>query len=72
MERADGRSLDGDQRDRLEEGRAKLLVRSISGESYVYVGVPGEVRRSFVDADSKGRYPQTEIRDRYPFNRLDA
>jgi hypothetical protein len=52
--------------------RAKLLVRFISGEAYVYVGVPGEVHRSFVEADSKGRFFQAEIRDRYPFNRLDA
>ena len=52
--------------------RAKLLVRFISGEAYVYVGVPGEVHRSFVAAESKGRFFQAEIRDRYPFNRLDA
>ena len=52
--------------------RAKLLVRFVSGERYVYVGVPGEVHRSFVESDSKGRYFQAEIRDRYPFNRLDS
>ena len=52
--------------------RGKLLVRFISGERYVYVGVPGEVCRSFADADSKGRFFQAQIRDRYPFNRLDA
>ena len=52
--------------------RGSLLVRFISGERYIYVGVPGEVCRSFVDADSKGRFFQSEIRDRYPFNRLDA
>ena len=52
--------------------RAKLLVRFVSGEHYVYVGVPGEVHRSFLDADSKGRFFQTEIRDRYPYNKLDA
>ena len=52
--------------------RGKLLVRFISGERYVYVGVPGEVCRSFVAADSKGRFFQAQIRDRYPFNRLDA
>jgi lysyl-tRNA synthetase class 2 len=51
--------------------RAKLLVRFQSGERYVYVGVPGEVHRSFVEADSKGRFFQAEIRDRYPYNRLD-
>ena len=51
--------------------RAKLLVRFASGERYVYVGVPGEVCRSFIDADSKGGFFQAEIRDRYPFNRLE-
>ena len=52
--------------------RAKLLVRFISGEAYVYVGVPGEVCRSFAEAESKGRFFQSQIRDRYPFNRLDS
>ncbi|HLZ74296.1 KTSC domain-containing protein [Phenylobacterium sp.] len=52
--------------------RTKLLVRFVSGERYVYVGVPGEVHRSFVEADSKGRFFQAEIRNRYPFNRLDG
>jgi hypothetical protein len=52
--------------------RAKLWVRFVSGEAYVYVGVPAEVGRSFVEADSKGRFFQQQIRDRYPFNRLDS
>jgi hypothetical protein len=52
--------------------RTKLLVRFMSGERYVYVGVPGEVHRSFVEADSKGRFFQQKIRDRYPFNRLEG
>jgi hypothetical protein len=52
--------------------RAKLLVRFMSGEQYVYVGVPDEVHRSFLEADSKGRFFQAEIRDRYPFNKLDS
>ena len=52
--------------------RAKLLVQFVSGERYVYVGVPAEVCRSFLEADSKGRFFQLQIRDRYPFNRLDS
>lgn len=52
--------------------RAKLLVRFQSGEQYAYVGVPEEVCRSFVEAESKGRFFQQQIRDRYPFNRLDS
>ena len=55
-----------------DEARATLMVRIQSGEAYVYVGVPGEVHRSFLDADSKGRFFQAEIRDRYPFNRLEV
>lgn len=53
-----------------DAARAKLLVRFVSGERYVYVGVPGEVCRSFLDAESKGRFFQAEIRDQYPYNRL--
>jgi hypothetical protein len=52
--------------------RAKLLVRFQSGEQYVYVGVPAEVCRSFAEAESKGRFFQLQIRDRYPYKRLDA
>lgn len=57
---------------RYDEGRAKLFVRFVDGDAYVYVGVPGEVHRSFMDADSKGRFFAFEIRDRYPYNRIDA
>jgi lysyl-tRNA synthetase class 2 len=55
-----------------DASRAKLLVRFVSGERYVYVGVPAEVCRSLIRADSKARVFQREIRDRYPFNRLDS
>jgi lysyl-tRNA synthetase class 2 len=55
-----------------DAGRAKLLVSFVSGERYVYVGVPGEVCRSFRDATSKGRFFQAEIRGRYPYNRLET
>jgi lysyl-tRNA synthetase class 2 len=50
--------------------RAKLVIRFVSGEAYVYVGVPDAVHRSFRDASSKGRFFQLQIRDRYPYNRL--
>ena len=56
---------------RYDERAAKLFVRFNDGDEYVYVGVPGEVHRSFVKADSKGRFFAFEIRDRYPYNRLD-
>lgn len=53
-----------------DEARAKLFVRFIDGDQYVYVGVPGQVHRSFVDADSKGRFFAAQIRDQYPYNKL--
>ncbi|HQT53259.1 MAG: KTSC domain-containing protein [Phenylobacterium sp.] len=57
---------------RYDPDRAKLFVRFHDGDEYVYVGVPGEVHRSFVEADSKGRFFAYEIRDQYPYNKLEA
>ncbi|WP_309646072.1 KTSC domain-containing protein [Phenylobacterium sp.] len=50
--------------------RSKLFVTFDDGDAYIYVGVPGDVHRSFIDADSKGRFFAFEIRDRYPYNRI--
>ncbi len=55
-----------------DEERAKLFVTFKDGDLYVYVGVPGEVHRSFINADSKGRFFAYEIRDQYPYNKLDS
>jgi hypothetical protein len=57
---------------RYDHERAKLFVRFQDGDEYVYVGVPGEVHRSFVDADSKGQFFAFEIRDQYPYNKVEA
>jgi hypothetical protein len=53
-----------------EPRRLSLRVTFVSGARYAYAGVPDEVHRAFLDADSKGRFFLTEIRDRYPFRRL--
>jgi lysyl-tRNA synthetase class 2 len=50
--------------------RQRLVVRFVDGDEYAYVGVPGEVHRLFVAADSKGRFFAYQIRGRYPYNRL--
>jgi hypothetical protein len=50
--------------------RQRLVVRFIDGDEYAYVGVPGEEHRSFTEADSKGGFFATEIRGRYPYNKL--
>lgn len=52
--------------------RAKLVVAFDDGGRYVYVGVPGEVHRCLLEADSMLGFFAHEIRDRYPFNKLDA
>lgn len=55
---------------RYDNSHGKLFVTFEDGDEYVYVGVPGEVHRSFVEADSKGGFFAHEIRDRYPYNKL--
>lgn len=57
---------------RYEDDRQKLFVTFTNGGAYVYVGVPGELHRSFVEAESRGRFFVDQIRDRFPFNRLDS
>ena len=52
--------------------RAKLFVTFNDGDMYVYVGVPGDVHRSFLDSDSKGQFFAYEIRDQYPYNKVEA
>lgn len=44
-----------------------LFVRFTSGEWYAYFDVPARTHADFVAADSKGRFFQDHIRDRFPF-----
>lgn len=53
-----------------DRGRRRLQVTFVSGDRYVYRGVPGEVHRAFVEAESKGRFFRAKIRDHYPYARL--
>jgi hypothetical protein len=48
----------------------RLTIRFASGSRYAYFGVPAQEYRALVDADSKGRFFQRRILDRYPFARL--
>ena len=50
--------------------RRRLRVLFLSGQRYAYEDVPGEVHHAFVVAESKGRFFQAEIRDRYAYVRL--
>ena len=55
---------------RYDAERQRLVVRFEDGGEYAFVGVPGEVHRSFAEAKSKGRFFDEEVRGRYPYNRL--
>ena len=55
---------------RYDEDRQRLVIRFNDGDEFAFVGVPGEVHRSFAEADSKGRFFAAEIRDRYQYNKL--
>jgi lysyl-tRNA synthetase class 2 len=50
--------------------RRRLQVTFVSGERYVYDRVPPGAHRALIQAESKGRHFQAEIRDRYPYARL--
>ncbi|MFA4893658.1 KTSC domain-containing protein [Brevundimonas sp.] len=53
-----------------DEPRRRLRVTFVSGDVYDYVGVPPEVEAAFRAAFSKGRFFASDIRDRYPFERV--
>lgn len=53
------------------QNHGKLFVKFKDGGEYVYVGVPGEVHKSFVEAASRDGYFVAEIWDRYPYNVLE-
>jgi len=53
-----------------DRGLRRLQVTFASGDRYVFRGVPGEVHRALCEAEAKGRFFQTRIRDHYPCTRL--
>lgn len=53
-----------------DPAKARLFVRFNSGRAYAYKRVPPFVHRDFLAAESKGRFFQTRIRDRFPYERL--
>jgi hypothetical protein len=52
-----------------DEGRRLLQVMFTSGQVYCYEGVPPEVFRDLLEAESKGRYMRAYIIDVYPYRR---
>lgn len=53
-----------------DEPHRRLRVTFVSGDVYDYEGVPPEVAAAFRAAFSKGRFFASDIRDRYPFERV--
>ena len=53
-----------------DEPRRRLRVTFTSGDAYHYFDVPAEVEEAFSAAFSKGRFFASDIRDRYPFERV--
>jgi hypothetical protein len=53
-----------------DRARRRLEVTFVSGERYAYERVPAELHRAFVEADSKGRFFQVQIRGRYDYRKL--
>lgn len=47
-----------------------LYVKYISGGYYVYQNVPKGVFDAFCEASSKGRFINTEIKNKYSYTRL--
>ena len=55
---------------RYDAERRRLVVRFEDGDEYAFVGVPGDVHRSFTEAESKAVFFAEEVRGRYPYNKL--
>jgi hypothetical protein len=49
-----------------------LFVTFVDGDLYAYLAVPPAVFQVFRAARSKGRFFAHEIRDRYPYRRMDG
>lgn len=53
-----------------DEGKHILYLRFRSGEVYRYFEFPEEQYREFLDAESRGRYFLSHIRNRFRYERL--
>ena len=51
--------------------KSVLLIAFKSGGTYAYENVPNVVEIDFAKASSKGKFFQTDIKDKYPTTKLD-
>jgi len=63
--------IDSEAIDEVEYNAAHstLHVRFAHGDWYSYFAVPKRVHEHFMAAESKGRFFQDHIRDRYPYRK---
>jgi hypothetical protein len=53
-----------------DAGQHILYLRFRSGEVYRYFGIPEKQYREFLDAESRGRYFLSHIRNQFRYERL--
>ena len=53
-----------------DPGTRRLYVRFVGGRGYVYYDVAQSVFDAFLEADSKGRFVNFEIKGAYSYRRL--
>jgi hypothetical protein len=54
-----------------DAARHTLAITFTTGRTYLYFDVPPDVHAEFAAAESRGRYFNLRIRDRYAFRELD-
>ncbi|MGH6952394.1 MAG: KTSC domain-containing protein [Vitreimonas sp.] len=59
------------QRAIYDASKQTLAVTFTTGRTYLYFEVPSDVYAEFAAAESRGRYFNWRIRDRYAFRELD-
>lgn len=52
-----------------DDGAQELHIRFLSGETYVYMGVPSEVYDAIMDAPSKGSFLNREVKGRFDYTK---
>jgi len=53
-----------------DAGAQELHVRFLSGDTYVYHGVPQEIYNQLMDAPSKGSYLNRVIKENYEYTKM--
>jgi KTSC domain len=52
----------------LEKNELRIKFRS--GETYAYDGVPGDVHKALMSAESKGKFVNSDVKGKYDYRKL--